>query len=212
MTDSRIRDLAEQAWALSRHDPVSAVEILREWTDLGFDAAFAAIDALLPDDEMMAMEERKMKIYPASSWRNELYPLLVRVLRSAGHEVYDYREDNDFRWSCSTLEEYVRQLELPDPFVAAAFLRDKKALDWCDVLILLMPCGRSAHLEAMYASSIGKPVIVLFDKDEPWELMYLLLAVGPGGVRFVTSIDGLRAALTSLAPQKLRLVEEAAPL
>ena len=164
MIDPRIHDLAEQAWALSRNDVVSAVEILREWTGLGHDAAFAAIDALLPcDEETTVTEERKMKIYPATSWRNELYPRLVRVLRMAGHEVYDYRENNDFRWPCLMLEEYVRLLEFPSAAVAAAFQRDKTALDRCDVLILIMPCGRSAHLEAMYVSGVGKPVIVLFD-------------------------------------------------
>ena len=203
MTDPRIHDLAEQALTLSRNDVVSAVEILREWTDLGFDAAFAAIDALLPEQT----EERKMKIYPASSWRNELYPHLVRVLRTAGHEVYDYREDNDFRWPCSTPEEYVRLLESPSPVVAAAFERDRTALDQCDLLILIMPCGRSAHLEAMYASAAGKPVIVVFNESEPWELMYRLFAVGRGGVRFVTDIAGLRAALKSFEPQPAALEE-----
>jgi len=205
-TNDKIRDLAEQAWALSRNDVVSAVEILREWTDLGHDAAFAAIDALLPcDEETTVTEERTMKIYPASSWRNELYPGLVRALRIAGHDVYDYRESNDFRWPCSMLEEYVCQLELPSAAVAAAFQRDKTALDQCDILILIMPCGRSAHMEATYFSGLGKPVIVLVDEGEPWELMYLLLAVGPGGVRFVTDIAGLRAALKSFEPRPVAL-------
>ena len=33
----------------------------------------------------------KRKIYVASSWRNEYYPEVVRQLREAGHEVYDFR-------------------------------------------------------------------------------------------------------------------------
>ena len=31
------------------------------------------------------------KIYVASSWRNQHYPEVVRRLREAGHEVYDFR-------------------------------------------------------------------------------------------------------------------------
>ena len=44
------------------------------------------------------------KIYVASSWRNEYYPEVVKVLRDAGHDVYDFRNppsgDPGFKWSC----------------------------------------------------------------------------------------------------------------
>jgi hypothetical protein len=50
-TNKRIRTLAEHAWTLSHSDMVRAVEILREWTGLSFDAAFAAIDAVAAIDE-----------------------------------------------------------------------------------------------------------------------------------------------------------------
>lgn len=55
------------------------------------------------------------------------------------------------------------------------FKADKDALDWCDTCILVLPCGRSAHLEAGYAAGQGKDSYVLLheDKFEP-ELMYLL--------------------------------------
>jgi hypothetical protein len=49
-TSNRIYVLAEQALALSRNDPVCAVEILREWTGLSFEMAFEAIDNLCPPD------------------------------------------------------------------------------------------------------------------------------------------------------------------
>ena len=44
-----------------------------------------------------------MKIYVASSWRNKWFPGVVRALRNAGHDVYDFRNPPDggsgFRWS-----------------------------------------------------------------------------------------------------------------
>jgi hypothetical protein len=62
---------------------------------------------------------------------------------------------------------------------------------------LILPCGKSAHLEAMYASDRNKLVIVKFDRGEPLqpELMYRLLGVGAGGVRYVTSTAELVATL-----------------
>jgi hypothetical protein len=152
-----------------------------------------------------------LKIYPASSWRNRHYPVVVNKLRAIA-EVYDWRQANrGFSWSCSTWQEYAQQLEI-DPLAAAAFQRDKDALDRCDVLVLITPCGSSAHLEAAYASAAGKPVIVLFDATAPLqpstdcELMLKLLAAGAGGVRYVADIPELLAALCShgLAEQLAR--------
>jgi hypothetical protein len=142
-----------------------------------------------------------LKIYPASSWRNEAYPGDVAAMRADAHDVYDFREANSgFRWSGTTYPEHICELET-DPHVAAAFKRDKDALDWCDVCVLILPCGKSAHLEAMYASARGKPVIIKFCVEEPLqpELMYRLLAVGTGGVRFVTNTAELIAALRKSA-------------
>jgi len=151
-----------------------------------------------------------LKIYPASSWANAHYPDVVRTLRAGGHCVYDFREVNSgFRWPpCATWREYIRQLE-SDPLVAAAFKRDRDALDRCDVCILILPCGRSAHLEIMYGSAHGKPVIVLFSAAEPLrpDLMYRLLGVGTGGLHFATSIDQLLGLLAALQARRGAIIE-----
>jgi hypothetical protein len=141
-----------------------------------------------------------LKIYAASSWRNKRYPAVVAAMRTAGFDVYDFRKVNDgFHWSCTMLHEYIEQLQ-NDPQVAAAFERDHAALDQCAVCVLIEPCGKSACLEAMFASAAGKPVIVLFDAAEPFdpekcELMLKLLAIGAGGVRYVSSTTEMLAAL-----------------
>ena len=124
------------------------------------------------------------RIYVASSWRNYEYPRVVEALREAGHELYDFRNPprgTGFSWkqldgvgqNCS-ISDYLRALR--HPIAQEGFASDKAALDWCEALVLVMPCGRSAHLEAGYAAGQGKPVIVLLreEKFEP-ELMYLLL-------------------------------------
>ena len=137
------------------------------------------------------------KIYVASSWRNPIQQEIVRALRIHGDEVYDFRNpvpgNKGFKWSEInsnwlewTPEQFVDDLYSGHPAVERGFGFDKAALDWCDTCVLVLPCGRSAHLEAGYA--VGQRKLTLFylhpDKFEP-ELMYLL------GNGCVTDVPGL---------------------
>lgn len=128
----------------------------------------------------------KRRIYVASSWRNMLQQDIVLALREAGHEVYDFRNpapgDNGFAWSEVnsdwqkwTPEQFIADLYSGHPAVVRGFAFDKNALDWADTCVLVLPCGRSAHLEAGYAAGQGKKTIFYLhpDRFEP-ELMYLL--------------------------------------
>ncbi len=121
-----------------------------------------------------------MKIYLASSWRNEMQPAIVTLLRTAQFEVYDFRNppgksgfawkgisDNWLNW---TPEEYKESLKHPD--AVAGFNADFDGMKWADACVLLLPCGRSAHFEAGYFWGAGKTVHILWTgKNEP-ELMY----------------------------------------
>lgn len=50
---------------------------------------------------------------------------------------------------------------------------DKKHLDSSDFVVLVLPCGRSGHMELGYAIGIGKPAFVLYDGDpDRWDVMY----------------------------------------
>ena len=139
------------------------------------------------------------KIYVASSWRNEDQPQVVRQLRADGHEVYDFRNpapkyygfswtELDPNWKTWTIYQFVHNIY--KPVADRGFKFDRDALNWCDTCVLLLPCGRSAHLEAGYAAGQGKRMIVMLAKNdfEP-ELMYRL------GSGLVTSMSGLRCAL-----------------
>ncbi len=141
------------------------------------------------------------RIYLASSWRNKEQPEVVAALRAAGHEVYHFRHpapDNDgFAWSAIDRDWSLWKPSLyvdlitTHPVAAAGFKLDKDALDWCDTCVLLLPCGRSAHLEAGYAAGKGKRVIFLLREDgfEP-ELMYLL------GTGFALTVDDVLKQIT----------------
>jgi hypothetical protein len=128
----------------------------------------------------------KRKIYVASSWRNPIQQEIVQLLRSEGYEVYDFRNpapgQHGFAWSEVnpdwlqwTPEQFAMDLYSGHEAVERGFALDKNALDWCDTCVLVLPCGRSAHLEAGYAAGQGKLTLFFLhpDKFEP-ELMYLL--------------------------------------
>lgn len=124
------------------------------------------------------------KIYLASSWRNKNQPVVLAALRDGGHEVYDFRNpapgNSGFAWSAIDPEwlgwepRAFAEILTSSPVAADGFHLDKEALDGCDTCVLVLPCGRSAHLELGYAAGQGKDTFVLLsDPCEP-ELMYLL--------------------------------------
>ena len=125
----------------------------------------------------------KHHIYVASSWRNQHYEGVVAALREAGHEVYDFRNppsgDEGFKWSNIAAdymewspEEYRRQLQHPKAI--RQFHNDIQAMESCDVCVLVLPCGRSAHTEAGWFAGRGAKVVVYIPERQEPELMYKL--------------------------------------
>lgn len=122
---------------------------------------------------------RPRKIYVASSWRNEQQVAVVTALEIAGHSVYDFKNPRpgnkgfswseiDPNWQNWTTEEYRSALD--NPIAKAGFASDFNAMKWADTFVLVLPCGRSAHLELGWAAGQGKQTIVLLETMEP-ELM-----------------------------------------
>lgn len=122
-----------------------------------------------------------MKIYVASSWRNEIQPKVVGILKEEGHDVYDFRNptegDNGFAWSDIdenwenwTTEEYKQALE--HPIAKAGFKHDFDAMKWADCCVMVLPCGRSANTEAGWMKGAGKEVYVFQSIPQEPELMY----------------------------------------
>lgn len=122
------------------------------------------------------------QIYVASSWRCAAQPGVVGDLRRAGHSVYDFRNprpgDHGFAWSDIDPDWLAWKPEpfrdaLGHPIAAEGFLTDFEAMQWADTFVLVLPCGRSAHLEAGWAIGAGKPTAILLHEErfEP-ELMY----------------------------------------
>lgn len=127
-----------------------------------------------------------MNIYVASSWRNEQQQSVVAKLREAGHEVYDFKHpaqgkagfhwsEIDPNWKCWTTSQYREALK--HSYAQFGFNRDFDAMKAADLCVLVLPCGRSAHLEAGWMKGAGKKVIAFIPAQcaiEP-ELMYGLI-------------------------------------
>ena len=124
------------------------------------------------------------RIYVASSWRNAHQAGVCDVLRMAGHEVYDFKNppngikgfawsDVDPDWQKWTAEAYRRHLTT-NAIAARGFLNDLRGMQWADTCVLVLPCGRSAHLEAGWFTGQGKRCIILTQDGEEPELMALL--------------------------------------
>jgi len=124
------------------------------------------------------------RIYVASSWRNPYQQDVVAQLRDEGHGVYDFRNpfngipgfawsELDPNWKDWTAGEYRSHL-LTHPIASRGFVSDLRAMQWADTCVLVLPCGRSAHLEAGWFCGQGKRCIILTRDGEEPELMALL--------------------------------------
>lgn len=119
------------------------------------------------------------RIYVASSWRNLHQPAVVTTLREAGHEVYDFRNppgasgfswhqiDPDWeRWTPSQFRD-----SLAKPRSQEGLQNDYEGMQWADTVVLVQPCGRSAHLELGWGIGARKATAVLLAPHQEPELM-----------------------------------------
>lgn len=145
-----------------------------------------------------------MKVYVASSWRNEYQQSVVATLRGAGHEVYDFKNPPgrtgfgwssiDPNWKNWTVDEY--RAALTTELAADGFNSDFQGMETADACVLVLPCGRSAHIEAGWFTGKGRPLHVLVPDDAgEAELMYLL--AGDPRNHLHSSMDDLLKALAA---------------
>jgi nucleoside 2-deoxyribosyltransferase len=119
-----------------------------------------------------------IKVYLIGSLRNPAVPELANELRVAGFEVFDdwysAGERADDSWQAyENIRGRDYKAALKGFSAQMIFNFDKKHIDEADAVVLLLPAGKSGHLELGYALGQGKPGYILFDKvPERYDVMY----------------------------------------
>lgn len=130
------------------------------------------------------------RIYLASSWRNTYHLDVLSLLERAGHKVYNFKsktgpdhvsgpqptafswEELDLDWKTWHPGSYRHFIKTSR--ASQGYLGDLKGMEWADTCVLLLPCGRSAHLEAGYMKGRSKRLIIYIPEAGEPDLMYLL--------------------------------------
>lgn len=120
------------------------------------------------------------KVYIIGALKNDKIPAVANALQDAGHSVFaDWFSpgpDADSYWQKYERERGRSYREaIYGAHALHTFEFDKRHLDECTVGVLVMPAGKSAHLELGYLAGIDKRTYVLFEGEpERYDLMYLL--------------------------------------
>ena len=146
----------------------------------------------------------KKVIYMIGSLKNEKIPHIAKEIRaiSKSFEVFD-----DWFSPGPEADDYWRKFEkvrgstykqaLDNYAAKHIFEFDKFHIDRADIGILVMPAGKSGHMELGYLVGRGKPCFILFDKEpERWDIMVIFSKQNGGNVCF--SFEELKEELSKL--------------
>ena len=145
-----------------------------------------------------------MKIYIASSWRNQhAVEMLTCFLRLGKHEVVSFiehrgKKERDYLSAEMDFDEWIWSAE-----GAEVFAHDIKGATEVDLMIYVGPSGTDAWAEVGAAWAKGIPVIGLWAKAEPAGLMRRM-------VEWWQNYKELLAAVDELAMEKEKNDSQAA--
>lgn len=148
-----------------------------------------------------------MKLYLIGSLRNDKVPVTAEFIRrkcavtvfddwyAAGPEADDYWQ----KYEKSRGHTYEQALK--GNAARHVYEYDKSHLDSSDMAVLMLPAGKSGHLEFGYMIGKGKKGIIYIPEDEPerWDVMYLFAD------RVVHTKEKLVEAIEELSKQVLQI-------
>lgn len=117
-----------------------------------------------------------MKIYIASSWKNQhAVEMLTALLRERGHEVFSFVENNYGEGHAANkpmdFEEWVQTDK-----AVKSFKYDTESAMGADLVIYIAPSGKDAAAECGMAYAKGVPMVALYAKGEDFGLMRKMFA------------------------------------
>lgn len=135
-----------------------------------------------------------MKIYIATSWKNEhAVAMLTSLLREKGHEVMSFVENNYGAGHGAekpfNFDDWVKTPQAND-----AFRFDTSGATQSDLVIYISPAGTDAWAEVGAAWASGVPIIGLYAKGEQAGLMRLMVQWAFSVPDLLDAIDELQSA------------------
>jgi hypothetical protein len=146
---------------------------------LGDKRGFAHLNYIQPFHycvSQVVRTERKT-IYIIGSLRNPLIPAFANEIQALGFEAfadwYAAGPEADDKWRDYAKERGLTYGEALASYAAThVFNFDKQHIDRSDAVVMLMPAGKSGHLELGYAIGSGKRGYILFDQEpERYDVM-----------------------------------------
>ena len=125
-------------------------------------------------------QKKPRSVYLIGSLRNPNIIPMANRLRAQGFDIFeDWSSpgpETDSFWKeyeKARGRSYIEALQ--GHHAQHVFAFDKKHLDRCDAAVLVLPAGRSGHLELGYCVGKGKPGYILLDSEdtERFDIMYL---------------------------------------
>lgn len=111
-----------------------------------------------------------MKIYIASSWKNQhAVEMLSALLRTNGHEVISFVENNFYELEIAKKIGFDEWIKSDGGKMAFDF--DTRGATLSDLVIYISPSGKDAAAEVGAAWASGVPIIGLYAKGEDFGLM-----------------------------------------
>lgn len=130
------------------------------------------------------------EIYLIGSLRNPEIPAFAREIRDVlGFKVFDDwfspgPEADDFWRKYETDRGRSYEEALKGYAGTHVYHFDKEHIDRCDIGLLMMPAGKSGHLELGYMIGCGKPGIIFMDSPDRWDVMVQFANENGGGIYF----------------------------
>jgi nucleoside 2-deoxyribosyltransferase len=116
------------------------------------------------------LSSRIRSIYVIGSLRNPEIPKFANELQAQGFEAFaDWYspgpQADDFWRDYSKARGLTYKEAIQSHGAKNIFEFDKSHLDRCDAAVMVMPAGKSGHLELGYTVGRGKPGFILFDGE-----------------------------------------------
>lgn len=113
-----------------------------------------------------------MKIYIASSWKNQhAVEMLTAMIRDTGHEVISWVENNYGENHNHVTRKFDFETWVNSPESDQSFEFDTTGAMTCDLFVYVGPAGKDAAAECGMAYAAKRPMFGLYAKGEDFGLM-----------------------------------------